>query len=132
MQLTAGGFLPAFILIAPSSAIYAFAGAIVVLLVWGALILSQPAKENNSMNGPLLLVGVVVWPSFWPSIVYRSLKGPKVALHPTPSTPSNRRAHRSFLTASASHRLLPLPILLNLPLKLIRSIQEEAPNRRKT
>ena len=37
---TAGGFLPAFILIAPASAIYAFTGAVVVLLVWGALILS--------------------------------------------------------------------------------------------
>lgn len=36
---TAGGFLPAFILIAPASAIYAFAGAVVVLLIWGALLL---------------------------------------------------------------------------------------------
>ena len=36
---TAGGFLPAFILIAPSSAIYAFAVVVVVLLIWGALIL---------------------------------------------------------------------------------------------
>lgn len=38
---TAGGFLPAFILVAPASAIYAFAGAVVVLLIWGALILSH-------------------------------------------------------------------------------------------
>ncbi|CAN5507174.1 hypothetical protein BH11CYA1_BH11CYA1_17610 [soil metagenome] len=36
---TAGGFLPAFILIAPSSVIYALAAAVVVLLCWGALIL---------------------------------------------------------------------------------------------
>lgn len=37
----AGGFMPALILVAPSSVIYAVAGVVVVLLVWGAFVLSR-------------------------------------------------------------------------------------------
>lgn len=38
---TAGGFLSAFVLVAPASAIYATAGTVLVLLIWGALVLSR-------------------------------------------------------------------------------------------
>ena len=55
---TAGGFLPAFLLVAPSSAIYAFAGAVVVVLSWLTLVF---LGLRSSIYALISLVAVLGW-----------------------------------------------------------------------